>query len=474
MSAILNSWHIFFLSILAFFTRFFNLGFPPKVVFDEAHFGLYATKYLSQQYYFDIHPPLGKMMFAIVGFFKNIKPGFEFTPIEDYGDFNFLALRFLSALFGSLLVLLIYFFVKELGFSKRIAFVAAFLVLFDNALIAQSQFILIDIFLIFFIFLSLYLFLLTNKYKLFSLKWYFFNFLTGLSLGLTISIKWTGLGVLAIILLSFFIKEPAFTIFKKENLVKIFSFIFLPFFIYFLIFAVHFYLLPFACLENCGYVYDRYYFLEESMGIFNYPPDGNIFQKFFELNLTMFATKLLGEPTAFYYQSDWHTWPFMIRPVYYYNDFEEGKYSFPTIILLGNPFVWWAGVIGIIGFLYLLTRNYFLKFKIKLFSYFHWESINFLLLSYFTYFLFFGSISRFMAIYHYLPALIFSIIIFAVFFEEILRQIKSQVVKNILFFGFLALIFLGFLFFAPLTYGIPLTESEFLQRMWLPTWHSSL
>ncbi len=496
ISRIKISWDLFFLIVLGFFTRFLYLSYPYKVVFDEAHFGLYATKYLSHQYYFDIHPPLGKMLFGFFAFLGKIKPGFDFTVDSPYGDINFLALRFLPAFLGSFLIVLIYLFVKELGFSKRVAFLSGFMVLFDNALLTQSRLILMDVILVFFIFLSLYLFILSKRFHLFSYnakgdisgkaryKWYLINIFLALALGIAISIKWTGFGVLGIVWFLIVFQDRLFSLSNKEKLIKIGLLFIFPILFYFLIFAVHFYLLPKSCTNNCGamlefYLHpEKYGFKNVDTSYGNNPPPGqNLFVKFIEANKMMFAANLNSD-TIYDYQSDWYSWPFIIRPVKYFEESYGDKTSF--IYFLGNPLVWWLGIVGIIGYFYLIIRNFFYNFKLNLPQSFYSKNIFILILGYFAYTIPFASVERFMLIYHYLPALIFSIILFAIFFEGILETIFkssnrdkllfSNRKANFVFLGILIIIFISFSFFSSLTYGLPITNEQYQQRMWLDTW----
>lgn len=457
------------LTFLSFFTRFFNLSFPPKVVFDEAHFGLYATKYLSHQYYFDIHPPLGKLLYGLIAFLFRLKPGFDFTLFSNYEDFNFLPLRSLNALLGSLLVILIYFLAKQIGLSERSAILVSTLTLFENSLLVQSRFILLDNFLVFFIFLSLYLFFLEKKFPIFSKNWFLINILLGISLGAAISIKLTGLGILFTVLGGNYIfLKPE----KKFLISKLVLNCFLPLFLYFSFFLLHLYLLPNPCFENCGSVLNE--LLEKNLSVnlgkdryllfFHRPPEGDIFQKIKSIHLMMFIGNLAGTGVSLY-SSPVYSFPFMIRPILYFQEERGGKIS--QIWFFGNPIVWWLGVLGLVGFFYLILKNFLLKRKPS--PIFCSNEMLILFFGYLTQFLPLFKVRRFVLLYHYLPSLIYSLFFFAIFFEEILKNFSPRSQK--IFYGLLfILVFSSFLFFSPFTYGTFLSPKQIKIRRWLSTW----
>ncbi len=421
-----QNWPFFVLLILALLTRFLFLSYPSEVVFDEVHFGKFVSAYFTHQYYFDIHPPLGKLMIA--GFAKifGFQGNFDFSKIGEVFDAkNLFILRFLPALFGTLFVLLIYKLVLLIGLSKKSAFLAGFLVLFDNALLTESKFVLVDMFLLFFGFLALYFFI-SGKQK----QKILFFILSAIFAALSFSIKWTGLSFLGIILffiLIEFIKNHQ----VKEFLIKSTIFISIPFLIYFSIFAVHFNLLP---KSGPGDAFMNSDFQNE-----------NLWQKFIELNQKMYFYSSTLK-TAHPFGSKWYQWPKMQKAIWYWTHStssgqDQNRPRVANIYLIGNPLTWWLVAITIlIGLFSLLIK----KFRKKISP-----VIYLFLLGYFANLLPFIFINRVTFLYHYLPSLTFGILIFVLLSEKLLKN-------NYIYFSLLFLVFLFFIVFLPLTYGIPI------------------
>ncbi|KAK4540790.1 hypothetical protein LTR36_008867 [Oleoguttula mirabilis] len=259
--AVTNEWDyklaLAVITVLAFLTRFWGISHPDQVVFDEVHFGKFASYYLQRTYFFDVHPPFGKLLFAFAGWLVGYDGSFLFENIGDSYVTNrvpYVAYRSMPALMGSLTVTATYWIMWESGYSLPACIVAASLVLFDNAHIGQTRLILLDATLVFFMALSVlsYIRFYKLRHDAFSRKWWKWLLLTGISMSCVISTKYVGaftffsIGVPVMIdlwdLLDVNRKQGALSMpnFGKHLAARIIGLIVVPFLMYLFWFQVHF------------------------------------------------------------------------------------------------------------------------------------------------------------------------------------------------------------------------------------------
>ncbi|KAJ1920771.1 hypothetical protein IWQ60_006926 [Tieghemiomyces parasiticus] len=193
---------IVIITVIAAYYRLWNLSHPAQVVFDEVHFGKFAGKYINGTYFFDVHPPLAKMMFAAVGKLAGYDGVFDFKTIGlDYlaAKVPYYGMRLMPAFLGLLTVPICYLTVKQSGHSTAAAVLGAALVTFENSLVTQSRLILLDSPLIFFTTLTVLMWTNFGRHfkQPFTCWWWTWLALTGLGLGLTVSCKYVGLFLVA-------------------------------------------------------------------------------------------------------------------------------------------------------------------------------------------------------------------------------------------------------------------------------------
>ena len=301
------------LIFLGLLTRLVFLGNPAEVVFDEVHFGKFASAYFTGDYYFDIHPPLGKLLIAggawLGGYADYIQHNgvFSFESISvDYGATPYIWFRFLPAVFGALVPLAVYLFVKSLGVKSYLALLSGFSLVLDNALLTQSRFILLDSFLIFFGFLGLAVFFFSRSadYPLPKL------ILAGALLALSFSIKWTGLAfwglaglVYSLDALKIFVSSIKFKGKIRLLVPGLLAFCIVPAALYFAVFALHFQLLPHCSqggTSGCAYM---------EQGFQGLP----LWSKFLQLNAKMYFYNATLKAEHAYGSPAW-TWPLLHRP----------------------------------------------------------------------------------------------------------------------------------------------------------------
>ncbi|KAM0755138.1 PMT-domain-containing protein [Meredithblackwellia eburnea MCA 4105] len=186
------------LSLVAASLRIYRLGSPSAVSFDEVHFGVFTSYYMRREYFFDVHPPLAKLLLALAGWVLGYKGEFEFENIgESYEGtpVPYVGLRALPALFGTFVPAVLYATMREGGASVSASLLSAFLVLLDNAHVVQTKLILLDGPMIFFITTSIFTYFkfLNLRHREFSPSWWTWLFLTGASLSASIGCKMVGL-----------------------------------------------------------------------------------------------------------------------------------------------------------------------------------------------------------------------------------------------------------------------------------------
>ncbi|OGF64866.1 hypothetical protein A2661_03090 [Candidatus Giovannonibacteria bacterium RIFCSPHIGHO2_01_FULL_45_24] len=470
---------LFFLLLgLSILTHFAFFGHPNQTVFDEVHFGKFISGYFTGQYFFDIHPPLGKLLLSGVGYITGFQPGFSFANIgETFSNQQYLWLRLLPALAGTLLPLVIFLLALELGFSTRASFLAGIFIIFENALNAQSRFILLDSFLLLFGFSAL-LFYLKFRHQIQGCPVNSVNraalylILTGSMAGLAASVKWTGLAFLGMILvfeLVRLVKNLKVEPWSDKGstlrfLIKdFFGLILIPLAIYTSIFALHFYLLP---KSGPGDAFMSSAFQKTLAGNMhqNNPEIKPLrfVEKFKELNKQMYQSnqRITNKHP---YGSQWYSWPFLKRTVFYWE--KNLGATQEKVYLLGNPFIWWAGSIAIV---YLILNS------LKNLLHRKWPNFteSFLLIGFFISLLPFIGIKRVMFLYHYFPSLIFALLTLA-YLTDKTNPVKLQAgheTRKGLFAFLLFISVAGFLYFSPFTYGLPLSPAVQNYLFWFSSW----
>ncbi|KAL6451768.1 PMT6 Dolichyl-phosphate-mannose--protein mannosyltransferase 6 [Candida maltosa Xu316] len=235
------------LTAISSFVRLYRIEIANYVVWDEAHFGEFGSRYLKREFYFDVHPPLGKLLVALSGYLAGYNGDFKFDSGVVYpDDVNYVILVTPLAYRTSVL----------LGFNQFTCWLISIMVIFEQLSLTLSKFILLDSMLLFFTVFTFFglvnLHALNVKNKLLTksgLKW---SIITGFGVGCVCSVKWVGLFITAVVgiytvydlLIKFYQTTTTKTLSWRTYLlhwsVRIFTLIIIPISIYISTFKIHF------------------------------------------------------------------------------------------------------------------------------------------------------------------------------------------------------------------------------------------
>ncbi len=112
-----------------------SASLTTSISFDEVHFGKFASYYLQRKYFFDVHPPFGKLLLALVGYCVGYDGHYLFENIgEDYvkNRVPYILLRLFPAIVGSAVVPVCFLTLKEMGVSIAGCLFGAVLLIFGE------------------------------------------------------------------------------------------------------------------------------------------------------------------------------------------------------------------------------------------------------------------------------------------------------------------------------------------------------
>jgi len=366
-------------------------SYYSSMFFDEIYFGRTAYEILHKlQIYETTHPFLGKAL---------ISYGIKLFGMTPFGW------RVIDVIFGSLIIIALYYLALIIFKEKRYAIFSATLITYSFMHLTQARASLIDTFGVFFVILSfIYLYIFLEKQKLRYLLY------SAIFFGLAGGVKWSGvfasMGYLGILIYIYIIKYPLKEEFRgyRLTLYGLLSYLIIGVFIYYLTFYIY--------MENSSF--DA--ILKYQVDMYNYHS---------QLKAT--------HP----YSSEWYSWIIDYKPMCYYREIKNGLFS--SITAFGNPAIFWMGLLGI----FILACNS-LHYK-KLES-------GFILFAFFGLYLPYIFIGRLMFIYHFYYAVPFLILAVTYLFKNLFKS-------KILFYGYLIVVIGLFLAFYPVLSGTEVIKS---------------
>lgn len=405
--------------------------------FDEIYFPRTAYENIhGYDVYETTHPPLGKLFISV---------GIRLFGMNPFGW------RFMGTLFGILMVPLMYLFGLKLFKQRQYAFIAAFLMMFDFMRLAQTRLATIDSYSAFFT-IAMYYFM----YDYFTSKSYEKPFwksvlplaFCGLMFGLGAASKWTCLyagGGLAILFFLAKYLEAEDSVsgrlqipqgkqswlsgnFLPTCLLCVLFFIVIPGIIYVLSY------IPYMAAEPDKSLWDIVIGNQEYM---------------YSYHSTLDATHPYG--------SSWWSWPIIMRPIWYYSGSGSGLPAdmTSTIVSMGNPAVWWMGLLAIFPAAYFAwkrrDKGMILVFVAFGMQYFPWILVT-----------------RVAFIYHYFTAVPF-LIFMLVYCIKHLRE--EKIVSKYAVGIYLGIVLVLFILFYPALTGMAVKKSYVTDVLrWFSTW----
>ena len=414
------------IAIGAFFLRVINLGNPKGFVFDEVYYVDGARDYLrygvevaGSKPEFVVHPPIGKWCIAL--------------GIKIFGDSEF-GWRIAAAVAGTLIILIAARLAHELFYSPFLTAITAALMAFDGLLLVHSRTALLDLFLT--------LFILTAAYFWFRRQYWY----SGIFFGLALATKWSALyfiALFALVTLFRLLKATPVKESLREVGIRILQFGFLPLGIYLTSWA--------------GWLFsDRGWNRDYASN-----PLASLF--YYHKQMLDFHTSLVEKHS---YQANPWGWLIMKRPTSFFYESPQGCGSTSCsqeVLALGTPVLWWSATIALLFLIGLWAWQFYQRSIDK--------KLTFILLGviagYLPWFFFQKRTTFSFYAIVFEPFLVLAIVYCAKLFID---KSKNPANAQVIILGFVAVVFLNFVYFLPLYLGEVITYAQWQMRMWFVSW----
>lgn len=330
----------------------FDATFMNGSYFDEIYHARTAYEHLEHIVaYENTHPPLGKIIIAF---------GIKLFGLNPFGW------RIMGTLFGIAMLPLMYLFARRLFKSSVYAGIAAALFAADFMHFTQTRISTIDVYGVFFIMLMFYF-----MHKYYSLSFYKVKlratllplFLAGLFFGIGVASKWIvlygGAGLAIMLAISLFERykeyaaakrvlrkgsnqaDSAFSIDKLQHIANVFP----RYTIMTLAVCLVFYIVIPLAIYALSYI-----------PVLTVMDEGYTLKSLIDYQKHMFSyhSNLVSTHP---FSSSWWEWPFMKRPVWYYSGDNMAAGMKSTIVAMGNPLIWWAGIFAMAATIWLSIKR---------------------------------------------------------------------------------------------------------------------
>ncbi len=476
--------------VISLVLRFWGLERFNTFVFDEVYYADFSENYLSRTPFFNAHPPLSQYLIAIgiwigerLPFGNGVVNNLTGTVLKTW------SYRWLNALMGSFIPLVVAGLAYQLTKRDRFALLAGFLSALDGLFLVESRYALNNIYLVLFGLLGQVCFLIAARCPTGSehrerpalrfwakgdglmIGWLL---LSGFFFGCAASIKWNGLWFFiatAVLYLAAWgvgwmrgwvsdsqsgrlrqrgIDDLADRMIRLPIVPLVGVMAIVPFLTYYVLWMPH-------ILQN-----PQFQFWRLQWEIYTYHK----------------GTTVIGDVHP--YCSNWLTWLVMLIPVAYFYKvgIDPAEFiplkatntplpgaSIYAVHAMGNPFLWWMSTGAIALVFGLLIYRLIPALKTRQVSTESWTLLTFAI-GYGGNLLPWMQISRCAFLYHYMGASVFATLGLAHFCD---RALARPQLRGIVIWG-LFLVAIGFVWWMPVYLGLPLDQVGYQRRMWFSSW----